>query len=110
MGNTDTPTTDQDIVDLNLFWLIKARELARVNREKAAVVLGVDVGLIDLFSDLSIAELNTLAQAGVLLFRPRFRSTLWRQLIEWGRSPALSVRLQTLLVAAGERPEQSDWT
>jgi hypothetical protein len=100
------PAADQDIVDLNLFWLIKARELARHNRKKAAVVLGVDPGLLALFSRLSIGDLNTLARAGVMLFRPRFRSALWRALLASAASPALSVRLHTLFLAAGEQPER----
>ncbi len=100
------PTADQDIVDLNLFWLIKARELAKFKRENAAVVLGLDDGLLDLFSHLSIDDLNTMAHTGVILFRPRFRSVLWRQIIERGSSPSLSVQLQTLLMAAGETPSR----
>ena len=96
------PVADQDIMDLNLCWLIKARELARENRQKAAVLLGVEPALLGLFARLSLGELNTLARAGVLLFRPRFRSTLWRQCLEGPSPPPLSARLQTLLLAAGE--------
>ena len=96
------PTADQDIVDLNFFWLIKTRDLARHNRAKAAMVLGLDAKLLDAFSRLSIGDMNTMAHAGVMLFRPRFRPVLWRKLIEPGGSPSLSVRLQTLLMAVGE--------
>jgi len=96
------PTADQDIVDLNLIWLVKARELARSNRTKAVVMLGLDTRLVDEFSRLSIGDMNTMAHAGVMLFRPRFRSILWRQMIERGRSPTVSIRLQTLLMAAEE--------
>jgi hypothetical protein len=102
--NERISSVDQEIVDLNLFWLIKARELAKTNREKAVVVLGLDAGLVDQLALLSIDELSTIATAGVLLFRPRFRTTLWRRIIARGSRPSLSVRLQTLLMAAGEKP------
>jgi len=92
----------QDIVDLNLIWLLKARDIARSNRARAAVVLGLDAGLLDEISQLSLGDLNTMAHAGVILFRPRFRRGLWRKLIEQAHSPSLSVRLQTLLTAARE--------
>ena len=59
-------SANQDIVDLNLFWLIKAREIARFNREKAAVVLGLDASLLDEISRLSLGDLNAMAQADVL--------------------------------------------
>ena len=97
---------DQDIVDLNLFWLVKARELARANREKAVVVLGLDANLMNKFTLLSIDDLNTIAHAGVLLFRPRFRPILWRQIIARGGHPNLSDRLQTLLMAVGEQSDR----
>ena len=100
------PAADPDILDLNLCWLVKARELARHNRQKAAVVLGMDPVLLGLFSRLSLGQLNTLARAGVLLFRPRFRPALWRQFIEGPSPPFLSVRLQTLMQAAGEPLER----
>ncbi len=57
---------------------------------------------MDEFSRLSLGDMNTMAHAGVMLFQPRFRSNLWRQMIEQGNSPTLSIRLQTLLMAAEE--------
>jgi len=95
--------TDPEIMELNLLWLIKARELARENREKAAVVLGLDAKLLEAISRFSLSELNTMAQSGVIEFQPRFRSALLRRLIEQGSTPASSIRLQSLLMAAGEQ-------
>lgn len=96
-------SADPEIMELNLLWLIKARELARENREKAAVVLGLDAKLLEAISRFSLSELNTMAQSGVIEFQPRFRSSLLRRLIEQGSTPALSIRLLTLLMAAGEQ-------
>ncbi|MCB1760544.1 MAG: flagellar transcriptional regulator FlhD [Gammaproteobacteria bacterium] len=97
------PLVDREIVNLNLFWLIKARELARDNPGKAAVVLGLDAGLVNKLTALNLDDLNRIAHAGVLLFRPRFRLALWRQLINRDNTPSLSIRLQTLLMAASEK-------
>jgi hypothetical protein len=99
-------SANQDIVDLNLLWLLKAREVARSNRKKAAVVLGLDARLLEEISQLSLGDLDTMAHAGVLLFRPRFRPGLWRRMIERTHSPSLAVRLQTLLTAAREQADR----
>ncbi|MCP4287715.1 MAG: hypothetical protein GY792_25295 [Gammaproteobacteria bacterium] len=99
-------SANQDIVDLNLLWLLKAQEIARSNRKKAAVMLGLNAGLLDEISQLSLGDLNTIAHAGVLLFQPRFRPGLWRKMIEQAHSPSLVVRMQTLLTAAREVAEQ----
>ena len=99
-------SANQDIVDLNLLWLLKARAIARSNRKKAAMVLGLNASLLDEISRLSLGDLNTMAHAGVLLFRPRFQSGLWRQMIEQAHSPSLAVRCQTLLTAAREVADQ----
>ena len=93
-------SANQDIVDLNLLWLLKAREIARSNRNKAAMVVGLNASLLDEIAQLSLSDLNTMAHAGVLLFQPRFRPSLWRQLIEQAHSPSLAVRIQTLLTAS----------
>ena len=99
-------TTDQDINDLNLFWLLKTRDLARQNRVKASVVLGLDISLVDEFARLSIGDMNTMAQAGVMLFCPRFRLVLWRELAKCRGAPSLSVRLHTLLSGVAEITDQ----
>ncbi len=99
-------SANKDIVDLNLLWLLKAREIARSNRNKAAMVLGLNASLLDEISQLSLCDLNTMAHAGVLLFQPRFRPSLWRRMIEQAHSPSLAVRCQTLLTAASEVADQ----
>ncbi len=99
-------SANQDIVDLNLLWLLKAQEIARSNRKKAAVMLGLNAGLLDEISQLSLGDLNTIAHAGVLLFQPRFRPGLWRRMIEQAHSPSLAVRCQTLLTTASEVTDQ----
>ncbi len=99
-------SANKDIVDLNLLWLLETREIARSNRNKAAMVLGLNASLLDEISQLSLCDLNTMAHAGVLLFQPRFRPSLWRRMIEQAHSPSLAVRCQTLLTAASEVADQ----
>ena len=94
------PAADLDVVDLNLLWLIKARELAESDPDKAVIVLGLDAGLVSELSTLSLGELASIASSGVLQFRPRFRSLLWQHILERRGSASISVRLQTLLMAA----------
>ena len=99
-------SANKDIVDLNLLWLLETREIARSNRNKAAMVIGLNASLLDEISRLSLGDLNRMAHAGVLLFQPRFRPGLWRQMIEQAHSPSTAVRIQTLLTAAREVADQ----
>ena len=69
-------SANKDIVDLNLLWLLETREIARSNRNKAAMVIGLNASLLDEISQLSLGDLNRMAHAGVLLFQPRFRPGL----------------------------------
>ncbi|MCB1860386.1 MAG: flagellar transcriptional regulator FlhD [Gammaproteobacteria bacterium] len=94
------PAADLDVVDLNLLWLIKARELAESDPDKAVIVLGLDADLVSELSTLSLGELASIASSGVLQFRPRFREALWQHILERRGSASISVRLQTLLMAA----------
>ena len=99
-------SANRDIADLNLLWLLEVREIARSNRIKAAMVLGLNASLLDELSQLSLGDLNRMAHAGVLLFQPRFRPGLWRKMIEQAHSPSTAVRCQTLLTAAREVADQ----
>ena len=91
---------DQDIVDLNLSWLLKARQCARFNREKATVILGLEKDVTDRVSRLSIGDLNAIARSGVMVFQPRFHSMFWREITESGNASSLAVRVHMLLMAA----------
>ena len=97
---------DQDVVDLNLGWLVTARDLSRNDPQKAAIVLGIDEARMALLSHLTLQELLTIARSGILLLRPRFRPEFWIDLIVDCRRPSPVIRLQALVLAieeAGER-------
>ncbi len=97
---------DQDIIDLNLSWLFKARELARSNHTKAAIVLGFDETVAKRISRLSIDELRSIARSGVMLFQPRFHQKFWGEIFEDDHRTSLSIRFQTLLMAAKDASDR----
>lgn len=95
-------TPDQDIVDLNLAWLITAREMTRTNRDKATIVLGLDEVEMAWLSQVSLDELFAIARSGIMVLRPRFQPGFWHDLKgdDQGLSPA--TLLQSFLLAAEE--------
>ena len=96
---------DPDISALNLTWLIKARELARTDPLKAAVVLGLDRQRIHAFATLSIVDLHPLAHTGCLVFKPRFDGMLWREIVDRSGKPDAALQLHLLLATATEPTE-----
>ena len=74
--------SDAEIYDLNLAWLIKARELARENGMLAELMMGIgDEALRVAISQLSINDIQQLAQAGWLCFAPRFTANFLHNMI-----------------------------
>ncbi|WP_019864094.1 STAS-like domain-containing protein [Methylovulum miyakonense] len=74
--------SDAEIYDLNLAWLIKARELARENGMLAELMMGIgDEALRLAISQLSINDIQQLAQAGWLCFAPRFTANFLQDLL-----------------------------
>jgi len=68
---------DVELYKLNLAWLIKARELARENPMLAELMMGIsDEEMRSALSQLSIQDIQHIAQSGWLCFSPRFTSKL----------------------------------
>lgn len=64
---------DEEIYELNLFWLVKARELARDNAVNAQLMMGIAEEEMRLaLSKLSIEDIHRIARSGWLCFSPRF--------------------------------------
>lgn len=64
---------DTEIYELNLAWLIKARDLARDNSIFAELMMGISNEAMRLaLSQLSIDDIQQIAQSGWLCFAPRF--------------------------------------
>ena len=68
---------DVELYKLNLAWLIKARELARENPMLAELMMGIsNEEMCSALSQLSIQDIQYIAQSGWLCFSPRFTSKL----------------------------------
>ena len=77
---------DQEIFEINLSMLIKARELCRTNRVCAKAIFGMkDDDLIAAISEATYGQLQHLARSGWLCYAPRFS-------------------IQTLLTSIGREP------
>ncbi|MFA5922571.1 MAG: DUF4325 domain-containing protein [Methylococcaceae bacterium] len=64
---------DEEIYELNLAWLIKAREFTRENSILAELMLGItEEEMRSAISKLSIEDIQHIAQSGWLCFSPRF--------------------------------------
>lgn len=100
------PTSDPDIIDLNLSWLFKAREMARSDQETAAMVLGLDPSVVLRISRLSLRDLNVIARSKVMIFHPRFHPKFWGETLGNGNWAAYAVQIQTLLMAADEATQR----
>lgn len=99
------PAPDQDIFDLNLSWLLKARELARLSQETTTVVLGIDPAVAVHIARLSLQELNAIAHTEVLLFHPRFHPRFWEEVRSKRSRSSFAVQFQALLMATEEAIE-----
>jgi len=74
--------SDAEIYELNLAWLIKAREVARENGILAELMMGIgDEALRVAISQLSINDIQQLAQADWLCFAPRFTANFLQDML-----------------------------
>ncbi len=65
--------SDPDFYELNVAWLIKARELAKENSLLAELTMGIGEDDMRLaLTQLSIEDIRHIAQSGWLCFSPRF--------------------------------------
>lgn len=73
IDKTDDQEIDQEIFDLNMSWLIKARELARQDATHTLLIMGIaDDEMRKALSQLSVDDMQTIARSGCLCFAPRF--------------------------------------
>ncbi len=76
-----SPVTCQDLYDLNVAWLVKAREVARDDSIQAQLIMGIyDPEIRILISQLSMDDIQSIAQSGCLCFSPRFTSDFIRSM------------------------------
>ncbi|MGH8557796.1 MAG: flagellar transcriptional regulator FlhD [Methylococcales bacterium] len=71
-----------DFSQVNLQYLIQARDLAKVDREQAAVILGVDATLTELFAQVTPAELVHINRIRVPLIKPHEQFWWWSRFVQ----------------------------
>jgi hypothetical protein len=73
LTNKDHQICDQELYDLNLSWLVKAREIARESAVQAQLILGIaDEEMRIAISKMSMEDMQAIARSGCLCFAPRF--------------------------------------
>jgi hypothetical protein len=84
---------NQDIYDLNLAWLVMARQNARENAVNAQLIMGIaDEKMRLAVSQLSMDDIKLIAQSGCLCFAPRF-TTNFIQGLSTGRHDLAEILL-----------------
>ena len=96
------PVAEGETKTLNLLWLLSARELARTDADRAALMYGLDPASLSALCNATLAQLHRAADAGVLLFRPRFRQQLLCERLNGEGAPSVALDLQSMLLAAQE--------
>jgi len=73
---------DEEIVAMNLAWLIKARELTRENPVLAELIMGINDAEQQLaLSRMSMDDIQHIAESGWLCFSPRFSTHFVQSMI-----------------------------
>lgn len=77
----------RDIRQLNVMYLVTARDLCRRAPEQAPVLLGIEHSVVSKLAEMPVANLVKAAEApGVLTFAGRFTTTFWRDLLDAANS------------------------
>lgn len=77
LSNAPDVNCDEEIYELNLFWLVKARDMARNNAVNAQLIMGIAEEEMRLaLSKLTIEDIHRIAKCGWLCFSPRFSSRI----------------------------------
>lgn len=83
LSKAQNKNCDEEIYELNLFWLVKARELARENTLNAHLMMGIAEEEMRLaLSKLAIEDIHRIARCGWLCFSPRFTSSFIQEIAD----------------------------
>lgn len=78
---------DENLYNLNLDYLIAAKELILSgNEQKAMFCLGLTPEAISLLRKMSIKQFKQLARSDYLKFTPRFNPNHWEEFLQTGNS------------------------
>jgi Asp-tRNA(Asn)/Glu-tRNA(Gln) amidotransferase C subunit len=83
LSKVQNENCDEEIYELNLFWLVKARELCRKNTLNAHLMMGIAEEEMRLaLSKLTIDDIHRIARCGWLCFSPRFKSSFIQKIAD----------------------------
>jgi len=92
---------DKDISELNRLFMLKIREYAHLGEEhKARYLLGVTSDVINLVKNLSITQIQTLADSNVTCFSWRVSPSLLKELQVEGYSEREEQTYRTHILAS----------
>ncbi|MDO8941070.1 MAG: STAS-like domain-containing protein [Methylicorpusculum sp.] len=76
-----------EIADISLDFLIMAREMARMDPDKARIVFGLNTAMIEVIVLMDYETMCQIAKSGVMCFQPRFSHFYARNLANDELSP-----------------------
>lgn len=100
---------DMDLYELNLFYLLKAREMALAGKsQKASLVMGISQNNVNRLSALSFEKIRVLARSGALCYLIRLPDKFWKEFQNTEMDEELVKARVLLMIAAGERESDHD--
>lgn len=101
-------SVDPDLYELNLTYLLKAREMALMGESyKASLILGISQDSVNRLSELSIEKIRTLAKSGVLCFQSRLPDKFWKDLHNSSFDEELTMARILLMISGGNHVEHN---
>ncbi|QSA98127.1 flagellar transcriptional regulator FlhD [Methylococcus sp. EFPC2] len=99
---------DLDLYELNLFYLLKAREMAlKGQSQTASLVMGISQDNVKRLPGLSFEKIRALARSGALCYTSRLPDKLWKEFENTEMDEEL-VRARVLLMIAAEGQGHDD--
>lgn len=99
---------DVDLYELNLFYLLKAREMALKGRSQtASLVMGISQDNVNRLPGLSFEKIRTLARSGALCYESRLPHKFWKEFEHTEMDEEL-VKARVLLLIAAEGQGHDD--
>ncbi len=94
---------DPDLYELNLFYLLKAREMAMNGKAQgASLTMGIPQDVANRLPALPLEKIRTLASSGMLCFSSRLPEKFWREFQHTEMDGELLKARVLLMIAAGE--------
>jgi hypothetical protein len=102
-------SVDLDLYELNLFYLLKARDMALKGKsQKASLVMGISQDNVNRLPELSFEKIRILARSGVLCYSSRLPDKFWKEFQNTEMDEDLVKARVLLMIAAGEQDDDDD--